>query len=292
MHSKVTVVASVVLLVAGSWWWMAQDPPLGLPEAEEALGVGGERHEQRADSKQELSSRKPSPPNPSRTRTVMENEALESEVARSRSPTLGTPVTLEGREPAIRAGAVDAGDRGGAVDDSEGAGGSEDFVRFKQLLGELIDSFQETPGDDPIEPDAAGLYPEDVDRLDLDGDRMISPWEIERARRRLERAEFHPVRNDLGDGAFPVERGEYRRPEWEFDAVDANGDGLIDVEEYYEFLVDVDEISLHLDADGDRQISRYESGLTEDEFATLNLDDSGSLQPWEIHRAVLLGALD
>ncbi len=187
---------------------------------------------------------------------------------------------------------MDAGDRGGAVDDSEGAGGSEDFVRFEQLLGELIDSSQETPGGDPIGPDAAGLYPEDVDRLDLDGDRMISPWEIERARRRLERVEFYPVRNDLGDGAYPVERGEYRRPEWEFDAVDTNGDGLIEVEEYYEFLVDVDEISLHLDADGDRQISRYESRLSEDEFASLDLDDSGSLQRWEMRRAVALGAFD
>ncbi len=291
MDSKVIVVASIVLLVAGSWWWIARDPPRGLSEAEEAVGLGEGRHERRGDSQPELSSRKPSPPSPSGSRTVSESSAPETEIALLDS-SRRTEELFEWQESSGRPRALDAGDRGGAVDDSEGAGGREDFVRFKQLLGELIDSSEETPGDDPIEPDAAGLYPEDVDRLDLDGDRMISPWQIERARRRLERAEFHPVRNDLGDGAFPVERGEYRRPEWEFDAVDANGDGLIDVEEYSEFLVDVDEISLHLDADGDRQISRYESGLSEDEFAPLDLDDSGSLKPWEIQRAVALGALD
>ena len=291
MHSKVTVVASVVLLVAGSWWWIARDTPRGLSEAEEAVGLGEGRHERRGDSQPELSSRKPSPPRPSGSWTVPESGAPETEIALLDS-SRRTEELFEWQESSGGPRALDAGDRGGAVDDSEGAGGSEDFVRFKQLLGELIDSSQETPGDQPIEPDAAGLYPEDVDRLDLDGDRMISPWEIERARRRLKRVAFHPVKNDLGDGAFPVERGQYRRPEWEFDAVDTNRDGHMDADEYYSFLVDVDEISFHLDADGDRQISRNESGLTEDEFATLDTDDSGSLKPWEIQRAVALGALD
>ena len=96
---------------------------------------------------------------------------------------------------------MDEGDQNGAVDDREGAHGSEEFGRFKQKLVALRDSVRETPGGDPIEPDAAGLNPEDVDRLDLDGDWAISPWELERARRLVERAERHPVKNDVGDGA-------------------------------------------------------------------------------------------
>jgi len=291
MNLKVAVVASVVIVVAGSLLWIARDTPHDVTEAEDATGVGEERHEQRADSKRELSSRKPSLPNAGRTRTSPESGALEPEVARPRSPSRRTRVSIDGREPARRARAVDAGDRGGAIDDNDGALGSEDFDRFKKRVDALRDSSQETPGGDPIERDAAGLNPEDVDRLDLDGDRLISPWEIERARRLLERVAFHPVRNDLGDGAFPVERGEYRRPEWEFDAVDTNRDGRMDVDEYYSFLFDAERISIHLDADRDGHISRDESGLSEQNFAPLDRDDSGFLMPWEIRKAVAQGAL-
>ncbi len=187
---------------------------------------------------------------------------------------------------------MDAGDRGGAFDDNDGALGSEDFDRFKQLVDALSDSSQGTPGGDPIELDAARLHPEDVDRLDLDGDRLISPWEIERARQRFERAEFHPVKNDLGDGEYPVERGEYRRPEEEFDAVDTNGDREIDAPEYYEFLREIDLITVALDVDGDGNISRDESGLSKSDFAPLDRDNNGHLKPWEIRLAVALGALN
>ena len=47
-----------------------------------------------------------------------------------------------------------------------------------------------------------------------------------------------------------------------------------------------------LDVDGNRKISRGESGLSAEEFSFLDLDDSGSLKAWEIRRAVALGALD
>ena len=186
---------------------------------------------------------------------------------------------------------MDAGDEDGAVDDSEGVRGSDDPARLDRLR-KLLDSAKEAPEGDPIEPDAADLTPEEVDDLDLDGDQEVQPWEIERARRRLERAELHPLKNDLGDGEYPIERGEYRRLESEFDAVDTNGDDLIEVDEYYEFLGEVDQITLLLDRNGDREISRDESRLSEGEFAPLDLDDSGSLKPWEIRRAVALGALD
>jgi len=272
MRAKIAVIVSALLTLGLSWLWISLDTPHDLPEAEHAIGEDGERHEQRADSKRELSSRKPSPPNADRSRR--------------------TRVSIEGREPARRARAVDAGDRGGAFDDNDSALDSEDFDRFKELVDALRDSSRGTPGGDPIERDAAGLYPEDVNRIDLDGDGVISPWEIERARQRLGRVEFHPVRNDLGDGEYPVERGEYRRPEEEFDAIDANGDDEFDAREYHDFLLEVDLITDDLDVDGDGNISRDESGLPESDFAALDRDDSGHLKPWEIYHAVILGALD
>ena len=187
---------------------------------------------------------------------------------------------------------MDEGDQNGAVDDSEGAHGSEEFGRFKQKLGALRDIARETPGDDPIEPDAAGLSPEDVDRLDLDGDEAISPWELERSQRLVERAERHPVKNDVYDGAYPVERGDYARPEWEFDAIDTNRDDLMDVEEYYSFLFEAERTSHLLDTNGDGYISPDESGLAEAEFAPLDRDGSGFLMPWEMRQGVALGAFD
>jgi hypothetical protein len=287
MRSKFAGIVAAGLVSGLAWFWIARDTPHGLPEAGNATGTGTERQEQLADSKRALSSRKPSPPNPSRGRTAPEPEG-----AWSPSPSRGTEVALERRESARRARAVDAGDRGGAVDDSEAARGSENIARIKQLLEALRDGSRETPGGDPIEPDAADLSPEDVDRLDLDGDREISPWEQERARRLLQRAEHHPVRYDLGDGAYPVERGDYGRQEWEFDAVDTNQDDLMDADEFYTFLIETERISLFLDTDGDRHISRDESGLSQQDFAPLDIDDSGSLKAWEIRRAVALGILD
>lgn len=279
MRAKIAVIVFALLTLGLSWLWISLDTPHDLPEAEHAIGEDGERHEQQADSKRDLSSRKPSPPKAGRTRTAPESGTLESQVARSRSSSR-------------RARAVDAGDRGGTFDDNDAALGSEDFDRFKQLVDALSDSSGETPGGDPIERDAAGLHPEDVDRLDLDGDGVISPWEIERARQRLERVEFHPVKNDMGDGEYPVERGEYRRPEEEFNPVDTNGDDKFGPREYYEFLLKIDLITVALDANGDGNISRAESGLPESDFAPLDRDHSGHLKPWEIRLAVALGAWD
>lgn len=287
MRAKIAVIVSALLTLGLSWLWISLDTPHDLPEAEHAIGEDGEQHEQR-----DLSSRKPSPPNAGRMRTAPESGALESQGARSRSASRRTRVSIEGREPARRARAEDAGDRGGAFDDNDAALGSEDFDRFKQLVDALSDSSGETPGGDPIERDAARLHPGDVDRLDLDGDRVISPWEIERARQRLARVEFHPVKNDLGDGEYPVERGEYRRPEEEFDAVDTNGDDEFGPREYYELLLEVDLITVALDVDGDGNISRDESGLSKSDFAPLDRDHSGHLKPWEIRLAVLQGALN
>jgi hypothetical protein len=292
MRGKATAIAYVLLALGLSWFWISADTPHDLPGAEYATEEGGERHEPRADSKQELSSRKPFPPRPGRTRAVPESGVLGSEAPRSRSTWRRFRATPERDGSASGALAVDAGNGGSAVDDEEAARRSEEFDRFKQLVEELRESFQEVPGGDPLASDAAGLDPEDVGRLDLDGDGVISAWEIEKARRRLERAELHPERFDRGDAAYPIGREEYARSEDEFYAVDRNRDDEFDAAEYYEFLVHVDRITLSLDRDGDRAISRDESRLSEYEFAPLDVDGSGDLQRWEMRRAIALEAFN
>jgi hypothetical protein len=292
MRAKITAIAYVLLALGLSWFWISADTPHGLPGAEYATEEGGERHEQRADSKRELSSRKPFPPRPSRTRAVPESGSLGSDASRSGSTWRRVRASTERGGAASRARAVDARNGGSAFDDEEAARRGEEFDRFKQLVEGLRDSSQRTPGGDPIETDAARLDPEDADRLDLDGDGAISPGEIERARRRLERAELHPEKNDRGDAAYPIGREEYARSKEEFDAVDTNRDDVFDVGEYYDFLVHVDRITLGLDRDGNRAISLDESRLSEYEFAPLDVDDSGDLAPWEMRRAVALEALN
>jgi len=177
-------------------------------------------------------------------------------------------------------------------DDGEPTQGSEEVARIKELLEYLRNGSREAPGGDAWEPIATDLGPDDVGRLDLDGDNEISPWELERAQRLLERAEDHPVTNDLDDDAYPVYREDYRRQEWEFDAVDTNQDGIMDVDEYHAFLVETERIAVDRDTDGDRQISYDESGLSQGDFAPLDRDHSGSLKGWEIRRAVASGALE
>jgi hypothetical protein len=186
---------------------------------------------------------------------------------------------------------VYARDPGGGAPDDRGTHGSERFEQLKRLVETLRKSSQMAPGDDLSESDAPYLNSDDLDRLDVDQDHEVSPWEVNKDKQRIKRAGNHPLMNDLGDGAYPVDRGEYRRPDEEFDSIDTDGDDELDVDEYYAFLVDVDRITFDLDVNGDRSISRDESGLSEGDFAPLDRDDSGELQPWEIRRAIALKAL-
>lgn len=279
MRSKLAGIALAVLLVAGSWWWISREPARGLPE--EAAGA----------SQPDLSSEKPSPPHPSGHPTDPQSGVLQIEVAGSDS-SRRIGASLERQASSSRARAVKADDRGASTGGEQGQGAEHtEFGRFKRQLAALRAFSKETVRGDAIDVDGAGLNSDDVDLLDLDQDNAILPWELERARRLVERAEQHPIKNDLGDGAYPVARGDYRRPEWEFDAVDTNRDGLMDVGEYYSFLLLTERTILRLDADGDQQISRDESGLSDDAFAPLDRDGSGFLMGWEMRRAMALGAL-
>ena len=282
MRSKFAGVALVVLLVTGSWWWIAREPPRELARAE----VG--------DSQPELSSPKPSPANPSGDQTAQiarESRGPEIEVARPDS-SRKTGTAFERQESSNRRRAINAYDRRTSSGGEGGEAEHTEFNRFKQTLVALSVVSQETVTGDPIDADRAGLDSDDVDRLDLDRDHAILSWELETVQRLVEQAERFPVKNDLLDGAYPVERGDYRRPEWEFDTVDTNRDDRIDVEEYYSFILDAEKTSLLLDANGDRRISRDESGLSEDGFAPLDRDGSGFLKTWEIRRAIARGELD
>jgi hypothetical protein len=284
MRSKFAIVMVAALVSGLAWSWFARESPRIPSEADRAARVAEERHERRTDSTRDLSPPKAAPPTPSGERTPREPR-----VARSPSTSRANELVLERRLPARRAPAVAAEDRGGAVDDHEVEPGSEEVARIRQLLKALRGDSRETPGD---ALDAAELSPEDVDRLDLDGNREIDPWEQEQVQRLLERAELHPRSNDRGDGAYPVDREDYGREKWEFDAVDTNQDSLMDLDEYHAFLVETERVSVFFDTDGDRKISFDESGFSADDFAPLDRDDSGDLKGWEIRRAVAQGALD
>lgn len=279
MHSKFAAVALAVLLVAGSWWWISREPPRGLPEQEAG------------DSQPERSSGKSSPPNPSGHPTDPQGSVLQIEVAGSdSSPKIVD--SLERQESSSRPSAVNAYDRGASSGGEKGGEGEHtEFGRFKRQLAALRAFSQETVRGDAIDVDGAGLNSDDVDRFDLDRDNAVLPWEVERARRLVERAERHPIKNDLGDGEYPVERGDYKRPEREFDTIDTNRDGLMDIDEYYSFLLVTERTTNRLDADGNGLISRDESGLSDNAFAPLDRDGSGFLMGWEMRRAIALGAL-
>ncbi|MBW2289184.1 MAG: hypothetical protein JRG80_03525 [Deltaproteobacteria bacterium] len=301
MRSKFALIATAALVSGFAWSWIVRDTPQVLPEAEDATEGARERLEQQAASKRELSRRRASPPNPS-----PERKAAEQEVARSLSPVRESEVPRERRESPRRAPAVDAEERSGGIDDDEIAPGSEEersrgiddgeiapgseeVTHIKELLEVLRNDSWQTPGG---ELDTTDLSPEDIDRLDLDEDREISDWEQEQALRLLERAENHPLKNDRNDRSYPVERENYRGRDSDFDAVDTNEDDVMDADEYHAFLVDAERLSVFLDTDGDRHISHEESGLSADDFAPLDRDDSGDLRPWEIRRAFALGAFD
>jgi hypothetical protein len=284
MRSKFAMIATAALVSGLAWSWIVRDTPQVLPEANDAMEGARERLEQQGASKRELSRRRASPPNPS-----PERKAAEREVARSPSPVRESEVPRERRESPRRAPAVDAEERSGGIDDSEIAPGSEEVTHIKQLLEALRNDTREAPGG---ELDTTDLSPEDIDRLDLDEDRKISPWEQEQAQRLLQRAENHPLKNDRNDRSYPVEREDYRGRDSDFDTADTNQDDVLDADEYHAFLVDAERLSVFLDTNGDRNISHEESGLSADDFAPLDRDDSGDLRPWEIRRAFALGAFD
>ena len=91
--------------------------------------------------------------------------------------------------------------------------------------------------------------------------------------------------DDSDDAAYPIDFESYSRA-WGFEVIDTNGDGWMGESEYYSFLYETLQDSYQLDSDGDRRLSRAESGLSEEQFRLVDRDRSGSLKVWEIRRAV------
>ena len=297
---KVAVVASALLGAAVLWLCIAPDPQPGLPEAREVTDAGGARPEGRRDSPGEPSPRRSSAPGASRT--PRERGASAREVARSESP--GTIGSREVRETSSGGSGAQARDPGRSLETAnrdrsrnrnrnrESDSESEEFGRFTQQLALLDAASRDTARGDPIDADEAGLSADDVGRIDLDGDGDIAHWELDRTGKLAGLAEEHAVRNDLDDGAYPIDRRDYKRMDWEFVGVDTNQDGQMDVEEYYSFVFDSTKLTVLLDSDGDWRISPGESGLSADDFAALDRDRSGSLKLGEVRRAIALGVLD
>jgi hypothetical protein len=321
VRPKISLIALAVVLATGLLLWLARESPPGLrdPEAtaehaqterdrrerdegrkgnegrggNEERARGGEpvghAEAARAAAALEKSSR--------HAGEALGGSAAEVDAQTARSAAQGGTAARPQRRAYRGPFAANPPRRPGADDDPAAAGesgdesGDDDFDHFKERLASLQALSKAGPPGETIDPDVAGVSAEEMDRLDLDQDRALAGWELERSRRLTQQADNHPVKNDQGDGAYPIERADYRRTAPEFDAVDSNGDDVLDVDEYYEFLLDAERTSLTLDVDGDRYVSASESGLAEGDFARFDRDDSGRLEDRELRRAIAEGAL-
>jgi hypothetical protein len=211
-----------------------------------------------------------------------------------RAPSSRRRIATDSRDPLRRDGGTGrtAARSQGVSNDREDSRARDDFTRLKERLAALDALSQGQSGTSPIDAEAAGLSEQDVHELDLDGDEGLARWEVKMAEKLTQRAENHPTKNDLADGEYPTAREDYGRPEHEFDEIDTNRDGSMDVDEYYAFLADTQRVTVQLDENGDRDVSFEESGLSDGDFAPLDQDDSGTLKPWEMRAAMGAGAFD
>jgi len=273
---KVAGLACAALVAGAAWLWFAPDAP------REAVLPGADNREAPEARSGEESPRGdlrpgPLPGVPSETnaprRPVAEGGAARWPTrAMSREP---TRAVVHPSEPAEE-----------SADPAESG-----FEELKRRLAALRAVARESGAGQPIDAGAAGLDAVAVEQIDLDRDGELSSWELATLDQITERAERFPRKSDLADGAYPIERADYGRPEWEFDSIDTNRDGEMDVDEEYAFLLDAARTTVALDSDGDGQVSYDESGLSAAQFDPLDRDGSGMLQPWEIRRAIALGGI-
>lgn len=255
-------IASAALLLGVGWLWLASDAPS--PPAES----GSERSSNATESP-------PSAPRPVReasrdirnSASAIRRDAQEANARKTRAANAGGP------------------------GESGNEGLEHDASDLKKRLEELheIARAQGVARSAPIDTGGEGPSPDDLARFDLDADGAVAPWELDRVKQLLERAERHPVANDQGDGAYPIDAQSYGRTDWEFEAIDANRDGLIELDEFYSLLFDSLQQSIILDRDGDNGVSLDESGLGRDRFEAVDRDGSGSLKTWEIRQAMARG---
>ena len=305
MISKVEVVAVVVVLsvvilfVSSSWWNEGEGNGDGVTpqevsessESKEAAGVDPTRRERRGDSKSGLSSPESSESyQDGGNRNGRRSRASEREVARSGSARR-TDTWSDRQDSSRNRRAEDDWDR----DDWDREGSSEDERKDSRHGLLPTDSppsdsdSDETVGDDPIDADLDEGNPLKKD-LDEDGEEEL--WEKKRTEQLQERAEGIPARHDSGDGEYPIERENYygkRDAKEEFDFIDKNEDGIMEQEEYYNFLITTEKVIVYLDDNGDRRIDLDESGLSQDDFSYFDRNSSDDLSPTEMQKPVIEG---
>ena len=301
MISKVEVIAvavvlSVVILFVSSSWWNEGEgncdgvTPQEVSESKEAAGVDQTQRERRGDSQSELSS-------PESSETYQDGESRNDrrssrtsarEVARSGSARR-TDTSSDRQESSRKRRAEDDWDR----DDWDREDSSEDERKDSRrgLLptGSPPSDSDETVGDDPIDAD---LDEENPLKKDLDEDGEEELWEKKRTEQLQERAEGIPARHDSGDGEYPIERENYYGKldaKREFDFIDKNEDGIMEQEEYYDFLITTEKAIVYLDDSGDGRIDFDESGLSQDDFSFFDRNSSDDLSPTEMQKPVIEG---
>jgi hypothetical protein len=283
LHSKPVGIVVAAIIVSLAWLWITRDSPQSLAEPKDTSAAGSEPREPGDQSKRALTS----PRNPLPEGASGERAGSEPRGVRPRAPSRETGAA---RARGASAGDTQAETPSRTADTREPERGREGIDRIEKLLEALRAGSR--PGGEPFELDTLDLHPDDLARLDLDQDSELAPWELIRAEQLIDLTDHYPVRGDLHDDSYPMERRDYNREEWEFDAVDANRDDRIDADEYHALVVEAEKVSRRLDSDGDRYIDRSESGLSENEFEPLDFNDSGTLKDYEIRRAVALGVLE
>lgn len=271
-------------LLLGAWWlWHAPDASLESSLAAVAETGGGEP-KLRVEPKQSTGSRQVADPLEVRRATRPLEARREAPVPAE--PGARVDRTFSQRQAAGETRAAGLPDRGDVREDSKKKK-KEGHEGFKQMLDRLgeISRAQQTAADDPIDTSGADLDPDELASVDLDGDGAIAGWELVALDQLVVRTDYHPFKHDSDDAAYPIDFESYSRA-WEFEVIDTNGDGWMGESEYYSFLYETLQDSYQLDSDGDRRLSRAESGLSEEQFRLVDRDRSGSLKVWEIRRAV------
>jgi hypothetical protein len=302
MPSKIEATALAVLLVVGFWWWSAGDPASELPKTKESSG-------ERPAAGEPLDKAQP----PHATQGPSATSRIESGIDADRR------MSASGTGHAKTAGAVDENidtpsqerissqsststgkgqdsnerTRNPSGTDKKNSGGDVGPVGPDDpLLGLPLALLDEMPGEgDAVDPEDLPPTEDELAQMDVDGDDEISQWELDRTAARESRVKNHPVKNDEGDGEYPIELENYRKPHI-FDAIDTNRDGLMDEPEYRAFLFNADGVLTVRDANQDNMLSVDESGLSQEAFDALDGDRSETLEIRELRDAVALGDID
>lgn len=127
------------------------------------------------------------------------------------------------------------------------------------------------------------------DLLDWNQDGEVSQEEVDRTQRYVERAESHAAKHDKADGKFPIEREAYEGSKKRFQYVDQNHDGIMEADEYYQFLLLGRNQLRRFDMNNDGDITHEEFGGSLMKFQKLDTDKNKSIDVSEVQDAIARG---